>query len=364
MMETYPDAAVLALWSDSTDEILENRLSETWLARTKLRNNKALALPFMLATWRRQMMNEATWTLVSSHLFAHHIKFLDSKPEAQKFVYVHTPARYIWEPSLDPRGSHPMVRATSQILKSIDKKRAAEGSNFAANSHYVKERIHRTWNQEATVIYPPVDVEKIQNVSTWKDVLGPTDETILNDLPDNFVLSASRFVPYKKLEMAIEVAEAGNIPAVIAGNGPDEGRLRHLADQASVPVYFVTKPTDDLLIALYQKCVAYVFAAVEDFGIMPVEAMAAGTPVICGDKGGVIETVKNEHTGIHLHSDDPAELKRALEKADSLDSNAIKIHAQQFDSLIFKENLVKWTGKTPNNSDSGLSATHTHRSKN
>lgn len=347
MADTYQDAPVLALWSDARDNYLTGRLRETWLARTKLRRNKALALPFMLAAWRNQAIEDADWALVSSHLFAHHVRFKDRRENIQKFVYVHTPARYIWEPSFDRRGSHVTIRAASRLLQSIDRKRASEGAQFAANSQFVKDRIQRTWGQEARVIHPPVAVSKLQAKASCADELNVQEQQIVDDLPNSFVLAASRFVPYKRLEAAVRVAEANGVSAVIAGSGPDEARLRALAANASIPVHFIIQPSDTLLMTLYQKCLAYVFAAVEDFGIMPVEAMAFGTPVICGNIGGVLETVEDGVTGVHLHSESPNELKNALEKASSLRRDVIRNHALRFDTAHFEKRLAEWTGKTP-----------------
>ncbi|WP_170835452.1 glycosyltransferase [Arthrobacter alpinus] len=232
------------------------------------------------------------------------------------------------------------------MLKPIDRKRASEGAHFAANSSFVRERIRRTWNQDADIIYPPVSVSAIQCVSRWSDALGPGDADVLRKLPEEFVLSASRFVPYKRLEMAISIAEASDIPAVIAGGGPQEEALRARGEKSSIPVYFVQRPSDQLLYALYERALAYVFMAVEDFGIMPVEAMAVGTPVICGNEGGVLETVADGISGVHLKSKDTQSLQHALQTAASLDRNAIREHAKIFDAAVFRKKLVSWTGRS------------------
>ncbi|PQZ87725.1 glycosyl transferase [Arthrobacter sp. MYb227] len=349
MASTYPDARILTLWNDGHAEIDDSRVSETWLAKTPFRSNKAIAIPAMLPTWRRQSLGDADWALVSSHLFAHHVSFTDAKRDVEKFVYVHTPARYIWEPDLDARGNSMIARGLAGLLKPVDRRRAAEGANFAANSEFVRDRIRRTWNQDAEVIYPPVSVKAIQSVECWADELGPDDAEILARLPEKFVLSASRFVPYKRLDMAITVAEASGIPAVIAGSGPDETRLRARAAESSVPVHFVQRPSDPFLYALYERAVAYVFMAIEDFGIMPVEAMAIGTPVICGNEGGVLETVSHGMSGAHLQATDVQALREALELTVSLDRAKIRSHATKFDASLFRRNIESWTGRSSTN---------------
>ena len=97
MTDAFPDADVRVLWND-TPELIDRQISESWIARTPLRRNKVLALPAMLPTWRLPLGSHPDWVLVSSHLFAHHIR---TPSHVKKFVYAHTPARYIWEP--EPR---------------------------------------------------------------------------------------------------------------------------------------------------------------------------------------------------------------------------------------------------------------------
>ena len=119
----FPDAERFCLWNDS-DGRFEN-VHETVLARTPLRRSKAAALPFMPAVWRHLPARDADWVLTSSHLFAHHARFAGPARHAPKLVYAHTPARYVWTPELDGRGSGLAARAASALLKPIDRKRAA-----------------------------------------------------------------------------------------------------------------------------------------------------------------------------------------------------------------------------------------------
>src|SRR5690606_22739556 len=128
-------------------------------------------------------------------------------------------------------------------------------------------------------------------------VLSEADAAVASALPSAFVLGASRLVPYKRVDAAIIAGEAAGLPAVIAGDGPDRARLAALAARASIPVTFLGRTSDALLRELYRRATVYVFAPIEDFGIMPVEAMAAGTPVIARDIGGAAETVVDGVTG-------------------------------------------------------------------
>lgn len=344
MVAAYPDSDVFCLWNDDP-HLNSSRVTESYIARTPLRGRKALALPIMPLIWRQlNAKTEYEWMLVSSHLFAHHARFSKVSEDIPKYVYAHTPARYIWEPSLDPRGNSPIARATSALFKPVDRRRAQEAFSVAANSSFIAERIRRTWHRDATVIYPPVDVGRISS-RDWFDCLSGQEMDIVDSLPRQFLLGASRFVDYKRLDLVIRTGEAAKLPVVLAGSGPMEQSIRELAGQASVPVEIISSPTDELLFALYQKCVAYVFPPIEDFGIMPVEAMAAGAPVIANNLGGASESVMHGVTGYLTDFSDTNELRRAVDIVSSIERTACQVRARNFGIDIFQSEVAKWIGR-------------------
>jgi glycosyltransferase involved in cell wall biosynthesis len=346
MCEAFPEASLQVLWNDAPQRFPDRVVRETWLASTPLRRSKSLALPFMPLVWRNLTSEkDVEWLLVSSHLFAHHAKLLGPHRDIPKFVYAHTPARYIWNPELDARGNSPLVKLASTVLKPIDRRRAIEATSIAANSEFVRRRIQLSWNVDAQVIYPPVNVTAVQsNVSRLH--LDASEEAIANSLPDTFLLGVSRFVPYKRLDQVIRAGEWSNVPVVIAGNGPEKARLVEISSVSSIPVIFIDRPSDALLALLYSRTLALVFPALEDFGIIPVEAMAAGTPVIGLTRGGVSESVLDGVTGALIESfDSPSDFIGALEKTSSVDSVACANRASDFDSIKFKRNLFSWLGR-------------------
>lgn len=342
MVGAFPEADVLCLWSDVRGRYGSRPVSETWLARSGMRRHKALALPFMLPTWRARE-GDYDWALVSSHLFAHHVSFRNAPDHFRKYVYVHSPARYIWNPELDRRGAGP-ARAASPLLRSVDRSRAKEAHAVAANSEYVRRRVERAWRRDASVIHPPVAVRALQDVASWADRLTGEDLDIFSRLPRPFLLGASRFVPYKRLDMAVRVGESSGMAVVIAGAGPEEAALRQASRQAAVPVTVLTKPSDELLRALYEAATVYVFLAVEDFGIMPVEAMALGTPVLVNVAGGAGESVVDGVTGVHVSPDvGSRELASAVSRAAALDPADCRDRALDFDVAVFERRLRSWT---------------------
>ncbi|MEZ0446836.1 glycosyltransferase [Cellulomonas sp. ICMP 17802] len=342
LVGVLPDAQVVCLWDDDPGRYPGREVVESWVAKTPLRGRKALSIPASLAAWRTLNVGEVDRIVVSSHAFAHHARPLRRAADAQKFVYVHTPARYLWAPELDVRGSGAAVKAVSPLLRGIDRRRASEPSSIAANSRYVRDRIRAAWDRDADVIYPPVDVARIQSVSDWRDELGPGDLAELDALPAQYLIGASRFVSYKRLDLVIDAGEASGLPVVIAGSGPEEGRLRERASAATVPVTFVRRPSDALLFALLQHAVAFVFPAIEDFGILPVEAMACGTPVIVNAIGGAPESVEAPLGGAVVESFTSVELARAVSAASSVDRKLVARHSRQFSAERFDAELLHW----------------------
>ncbi|MFB7884616.1 glycosyltransferase [Microbacterium sp. NPDC056057] len=341
-VRAFPDADVHALWNDAPDRI-PGEVSESWIARTPLRKNKALALPFMPAAWRQLHSERAyDWALISSHLFAHHARFRGVNRAIPKLVYAHTPARYVWEPELDQRGAGFAPRAASTILKPLDRRRAREATAIAANSEFTRARIQRTWDRDATVIYPPVDTTRIIAGGAWADRVRGHENGILEQLPATFLLGASRFIPYKRLDLVIDAGEASDLPVVLAGSGPERERLASRAANARVPVLIVDNPSNELLYALFQAALVLVFPAVEDFGIMPVEAMAAGTPVVAPAIGGAAESVELLGGGAAIESFDAPSWEHGIRAAASIDRADLQARSTLLSSERFRSDVQRW----------------------
>jgi len=341
MATAFPDANIFCLWNDAKDRFLEDRVSESWLAQTPLRRHKALALLAMPSVWRHLHSGDYDWALISSHLFAHHARVVGPKGIIPKLVYAHTPARYIWNSELDTRGRSMAARALSPALRSADRRKAREPLAIAANSKYVRDRIQDSWDRDAHVIYPPVSVVKIRDRKFWLLQLSKSDLQVIASLPRFFFLGASRFVPYKKLDEVIRAGEISDVPVVIAGSGPMEIILREQARTARIPVQIIVNPSDALLYALYEKAALYIFPAVEDFGIMPVEAMAVGTPVLGLSRGGVSESVIDGHTGA-LVEDFEGEIVHGVARALSCETDQIMARANFFSEQEFENRLLAW----------------------
>lgn len=340
----FPAAPLHVLWDDTAGRF-GSLTTESWLSRTPFRRSKAAALPFMPSVWRNLEPSEMPdWLLVSSHLFAHHASIRTAR-SLPKFVYAHTPARYIWDPSLDRRGDHPAIRLAGAVFKPLDRRRAQEATSIAANSSFTRDRVRRSWGVDAEVIHPPVDTARIIAGGEWREHLDPSDEAVLSSLPKEFVLGASRLVSYKRLDLVIECGEAIGLPVVLAGSGPDAERLRSRASESGVPVHFVPRPSDSLLFALYQASLVFVFPAIEDFGIMPVEAMATGTPAIVPSEGGASESVRLISGGATFSGRDAADWTTAFDEALKVDRRQLALRSSHFSNHNFRDRVGSWLSR-------------------
>lgn len=348
MIEAFPGAPVHALWNDAPERMSGVDVHESWMARTPLRRAKALALPFFAPTWRhRTAVDSPDALLVSSYVFAHQVR-LRGLPDVPRFVYVHSPARYIWAPEIDERGRNPLVRATAPYWKSLDRRRANEpGAHLAANSEFVRQRIIASWGLDARVIHPPVDTEQISAVADWHERLDAADEKTLQTLPADFILGASRLVPYKRLDAVLDFADATGLPAVIVGSGPDRERLEQMASARGIRASFLGAVSTPLLYALYQRATALVFPPIEDFGIVPVEAMAAGARVVVNATGGASESVIDGAGGVQTHGFSGEDARAALDAVQKIDRQTIPAQAARFAKPEFIAQLHDWVSTRP-----------------
>ena len=344
----FPDADMVAPWTNAPERFPNREVRQLWLSQSPLRRHKALALPALAAAWRNAVPldKKYDWILASSHSFAHHIRPRGASAHAPKLVYAYTPARYVWTPELDERGSGLFARAASLALRPIDRARAKEPQSIAVISEYVADRARAAWRREAEVIYPPVQVTLAKSVADWRTRLAPDELAFVDNLPSEFVLGASRFIPYKRLDLVIDAAEAAGLPAVLAGSGPEEARLREKAAAAGVDVHFVIAPSNALLFSLYQRALVFVFPPIEDFGIMPIEAMALGTPVVANRIGGSAETVSDGYSGIHFDKMDAASLGAAVRRAAELSPADAAQWSEKFATERFDGELVDWVNRS------------------
>ncbi len=238
--------------------------------------------------------------------------------------YVHTPIRYAWdlyhqyleESGLDHGFKGILAKYFLHRMRIWDVATANRVDHYIANSYYIASRIKKIYAKESEVIYPPVDVEKFT----------------LHTKKADYYLTASRIVPYKKIDLIVEALSGNDRKLVVVGTGPHMDKIKA---KASKNIELLGYQEDRTLIELMQKARAFIFAAEEDFGIVPVEAQACGTPVICLGKGGTRETVIDGVTGVHFHEQSIDALREAVERFEKL--------SDRFDPTIIRKNALRFS---------------------
>jgi glycosyltransferase involved in cell wall biosynthesis len=218
--------------------------------------------------------------------------------------YCHTPIRYAWdlthqylnESGLSKGIKGTIAKAILHYIRLWDVSASNRVDYFVANSNYIAGRIKKIYRRDSEIIYPPVDTANFP-IQTKKE---------------NYFLTASRFVPYKRIDLIVEAfSKMPDKRLIIIGDGPDADKLK---SKATVNIEFLGYQPTEKLREYMQKAKAFVFAADEDFGIMPIESLACGTPVIAFNRGGTAETIIDNQTGIHFNEQSALSIKDAVEK--------------------------------------------------
>jgi glycosyltransferase involved in cell wall biosynthesis len=257
--------------------------------------------------------------------FTHAVR---TAPSALHVSYVYTPMRYAWDLDTYLEGSSlPLAaRIAAKILRPPlqrwDRATASRPDVLVAISGTVQDRIRRLWSRESEVIYPPVDVGAIP----------------LSVRDDGYLLVAARMLAYRRLDLAIEAAVRLDRELIVVGDGPER---RDLESMAGARVRFMGWVDRSSLLDLFARCHAYLVPGIEDFGIAPVEAMAAGKPVVAFRGGGVAETVVDGETGVFAERQDVRAFAEAIERLDSIEwsSATIRERAEGFGTEAF---VAQW----------------------
>lgn len=254
-----------------------------------------------------------------------------TKPETLHISYCHTPMRYAWE-SWDfetrlkkfPRLLHPSIRKQIKKIREWDYCAAQRVDKYIANSSHIGGQIKKYYERESEVIYPPVHTEK------FKPVSSPTED---------YYFSVGRLIPYKKFDLLVQTFNELGLPLKIAGTGPDLGKLKAMAKPNVEVLGYVD---DKKLVNLYANCKGFLFPQIEDAGIVPLEAMSCGRPVIALNRGGSLDTMIDGKTGVLFDEQTVESLSKAIQRFEKMkfDSKVIRKHAEQFDVEHFKKKIL------------------------
>lgn len=347
LIEVFPQAdlfAVVDFLSDADRQRIGGKHATTTFIQRLPGARKRFRSYLPLMPLAIEQFDLSGYDLVISHSHAV-AKGVITGPDQVHVSYVNSPIRYAWdmqhqylrEAGLERGLKSWLVRWFLHKIRIWDTRTSNGVDQFVANSRFIARRIKKAYRREALVIYPPVDTERFKLVEAKED----------------FYLTASRMVPYKRIDL-IAKAFAG-MPGkrlLIVGDGPDAGKVRAAAGPN---VECLGYQSDAVLRDLMGRARAFIFAAEEDFGIIPVEAQACGTPVIAFGKGGALETVVadgNAPTGIFFAEQTVESLQAAVQEFEQrlqeFSPTACRANAERFSVETFRENIRQLVARCMN----------------
>ena len=334
--ELFPDADLHTLVHvpDAVSPVVErHRIRTSFIQRLPgAASGYRRYLPLFPLAIRQFDLQGYDLVLSSSHAVA---KSVRAPAGALHVCYCFTPMRYVWDlydeyfgPNAG-RTTRLVMPAVAAGLRRWDRRTAAGVDHFVAISHFVADRIRRAYGREADVIHPPVDVARFA----------------IDDAPGDYYLVVSALTPYKRVDLAIEAANRLRRRLLVVGTGPEAERLRRLAGPT---VEWLGWRDDAAVAALYARCRALLFPTLEDFGITPLEAMAAGRPVLAFGQGGALETVVPPGgalppTGLFFARQTVEDVMDAIGRFEAdpgrFEPKLLRRRAEAFDRPLFKERV-------------------------
>ncbi len=336
ILEIFPDADIYTLvyLKDTLRKLgINNKVYSSFISGLPFGKTKySYYLPLMPLAIEQFDLSKYELIISSSHCVA---KGILTKSYQIHICYCHTPMRYIWDLYFSYLKEHKLKNGIKSIfvklilhyLRIWDVLSANRVDYFIANSQNVANRIKKIYRRDSIIIYPPVDVEKFH----------PSYEK------EDYFLVLSRLVPYKKVDLVVETFNELNLPLIVIGEGEEMGRIKKMAKEN---IKILGWQEDDVVKEYLAKAQALIFASEEDFGIVPVEAQACGTPVIAYNKGGAKETVIDGETGILFEEQNVESLKRAvlrfLKERDNFQRDKIMKNAKRFSKDRFKREFKSY----------------------
>jgi glycosyltransferase involved in cell wall biosynthesis len=326
--ELFPEAPVFTTVYNQAklpDEFKSLDIRTSFIQKLPKAKEKYQAyLPLMPLAVEQFDLTDFDVVITSSHACA---KGVITRPDALNICYCYTPIRYVWQlyheyMRLEEMGrlKRILIPPIMNYLRIWDRLAADRVDEFIGISHAVAQRIRKYYRRDAAVIYPPVDTARYQPASSVED----------------YFLVVSRLVPYKRVDLAVAACSATGQPLLVVGDGPEYARLKEMAKPN---VRFLGRVPDEEIARLYASCQAFLFPGNEDFGMTPVEAQAAGRPVIAYRAGGTLETVKAGVTGEffdELKVDSLVEVLKAFDPGKYKPADMVE-HARTFDVANFKK---------------------------
>lgn len=289
-----------------------------------IKSEKMFKLLFPYWLWQIQRVDFSEFDLVLSSS-TYLAKYINPSKEVKHYSYLHAPFRLLWKPSSYSKDSlptpgiiAPLIKRNSHLLQSWDRRRTQEISRVATSCNNVANEISDIYKIKAEIISPPIAIS----------------EYSITDHIGDYFLSVSRLISHKRVDIAIQACNLLKKKLIIIGEGPERNRLERMAGNS---IYFLGKIPEAQLKEYYANARALIFPSHEDYGIVPLEAQACGLPVIAYGKGGVLETVEKDVSGLFFQEQTADSLMKALLQFETstFDKNEIRKWTAKFDGKIF-----------------------------
>lgn len=332
LKQLYPDADIYTSVYDEkkVPQFKKYKVNFTYLQNLPLSKLiRPIMVPLMPLAFEQLDLSKYDLVISNSTSAA---KGVITRPNTCHISYCHTPTRYLWMPEMDSRASTSWLRRrVNKTLKVWDTAAVARVDYFIANSNNIKDRIKKYYDRVSEVVYPPVDTS----------FYHPKKEEIKKG--DHF-LFVGRLIPYKKADLVVEAFNKLGIELRVIGTGPEEKNLRAMAKEN---IKFLGRASDEVLYNNLKSAKAVIFPSEEDWGIVPVEAMACGTPVIAYGVGGALETVVAGKTGEFFNEQTPQSLIKIIEEFDGkkYKFEDLRSQAEKFSNEVFLKNFKETVDK-------------------
>jgi len=343
LCERFPDAELFTLLHvrGAVSPIIERRPVHTSLlqALPGARHYYRECLPLFPILIEQFDLDRFDLVISTSHCAA---KSVLARPTARHICYCHTPMRYAWDQFDAYFGPARIGRVPSRLMRTVmarlarwDRDTSGRVHRYVTNSQHVAGRIRRYYNREATVVYPPVDTDFFQPDSA---------------VSERYALMVSALVPYKRVDLAIEACRLAGVPLKIVGSGPDRAKLELTSRGADVQ--FLGRLLNEEIRELYRRAAVVLMPGEEDFGLVPLEAQACGRPVVAYGRGGALESIVPEETGLLVQQATPSAFADAIARAMTkhFDRGRIRRHAERFGRTRFGDEmaaLIRETVESP-----------------